>query len=271
MKRLALAAVVLVASHFACEAPARADAPPATFFSVDRTYLSSSSYLDQNGHTQPSSCTFVKNSTSVYAERRMGARDLWFADTSYDVDSCGAASTRGLNDIEAGIQHGIGHANPTLWNVRASLIVPGGYDVGANPSIGLGRPGATLGLTYLSNFRAGRGHYGYVTGGASVRAYTSYPAPQLLTNFTAGYHATPGLLLYESYYGVTHLGAGGQLRDVGLNPTISSSYASYQLSSNAVFALTGSIGLHFAVWNLLGGENYGTGNEYFAGLWVHLR
>lgn len=270
MKRLAFAAV-LVASQFACGAPARADGPAATFFSVDRAYFSSSSYLDRNGRMQPSSCTFVKNSTSLYAEHRMGSRDLWFADTSYDADSCGAASTRGLNDIEAGVQHGIGRTNPTLWNVRAALIVPGAYDVGANPNIGLGRPGATLGLAYLSNFRAGHDHYGYVTGGAGVRAYTSYPAPQLLTNFTLGYHATPGILLFESYYGTTHLGAGSQLHNVGLNPTISSSYDSYQLGSNAVFDLTGSVALHLAVWNLLGGENYGTGDQIYAGLWVHLK
>jgi hypothetical protein len=269
--RQTAAALALIGSLLACAAAASADDEARTFISIEQSYYSATDYIDSNGKTQTGSCTFTQQATSIYAQHQMNARDSWFADTSYNNDTCGSGNTRGLTDIELGVQHGISHANPTLFSIRGAVTIPTGYDIGANPRLGLGRPGAGVGLVYLSGFQGAKDHYGFVTAAAGVRAYTSYPAPQLNTNVTAGYGFTPGFMLIESFFGTTHLGAGGELQNVGVNPIVNASYNSYQLSSNAVFSISPAVRAHFAYWNLLGGENVGIGSQVYGGLWFQLR
>jgi hypothetical protein len=246
---------------------ARAD-DPATFIAIGPLYYSSSTFFDKSGKEQPAGCNFEKTGESIYVQQRLSAADSLRLSTEYDDVRCGGPSTRGLNDIEIDYLHGIsGASHPTQFSIEGSLIIPPGYSIEANPRLGLGRPGAALGAVYYANFRAGS-NYGYVTAGINVRAYTGYPAPQLTTNVTAGLHLTSKLLVYESFYGTTHLGAGGQLTNIGLNPTVNSSYDSYQLSENLAYALAPRTSLALSYTSLVGGWNTGIGSTLQAGVWL---
>jgi hypothetical protein len=248
---------------------ARAD-DPATFVAVGPLYYDSSTFIDKSGHQEPSGCDFQKRGESLYVQQRLSPGDSLRLSTEYDDISCGGPSTRGLNDIEVDYLHGLsGSSHPTEFSIEGSLIVPPGYSIAANPRLGLGRPGAGLGMVYYTPFKAGN-DYGYVTTAVNVRGYTGYPAPQLLTNLTVGLNLTSKLLIYESYYGTTHLGAGGQLENIGLNPTVNSSYDSYYLAENVAFALTPHASLALTYQSLLGGWNTGIGSTLQAGVWLRL-
>ena len=247
---------------------ARAGDPPATFIAVGPLYYDSSTYIDKNGHQQPSGCDFEKRGESLYVQQRLSAADSLRLSTEYDDISCGGPSTQGLNDIEVDYLHGVsGPSHPTQFSLEGSLIVPPGYSIAANPRLGLGRPGAELGVVYYATFKAGT-RYGYVTSAVNVRGYTGYPAPQLLTNFTVGLNLTAKLLAYESYYGTTHLGAGGVLTNIGLNPTVNSSYDSYYLAENVAYALSPRTSIALSYQSLLGGWNTGIGSTLQAGVWL---
>jgi hypothetical protein len=242
---------------------ARADDP--TFISIGPLNYSSSSYIDQNGKTHASSCTFEKRGESLYVQQQLSPSDQLRLDTEYDDDSCGGVSTRGLYDYLKGLS---GKSHPNQFQVEAGVIVPPGYSIAANPRLGLGRPGAELGGLYNGTFKAGS-MYGYVIASLDARAYTGYPAPQLLSNVTAGLNLTRQLLVYESYYGTTHLGAGGTLIDIGLNPTVNSVYDSYTISENVAYAFTRKTALALTYQSQLGGWNTGIGTTLQAGLWFH--
>jgi hypothetical protein len=260
--------VSALALALACApAAARADDPP-TFIAIGPLYYSSSTYIDKNGKTQSSGCTFQKTGESIYVQQRIDTTDSARLSTEYDDVRCDGPSTRGLNDIELDYLHGLGGpAHPTQFSIECSVIITPGYSIEANPRLGLGRPGAELGSVYLQTFRAGS-RYGYITAAVNVRGYTGYPAPQLLTNFTAGLNLNGKLLIYESYYGTTHLGAGGELTNVGLNPTVNSSYNSYTLSENLAVALSARTSIALSYQSLLGGWNTGIGSTLQAGVWL---
>lgn len=261
--RVALTLVVLVLVPMV----ARAD-DPATFIALGPLYYDSSTFIDKSGHQQPSGCDFQKRGESLYVQQRLSTDDSLRLSTEYDDISCGGVSTRGLNDIEVDYLHGVsGPAHPTEFSIEGSLIIPPGYSIAANPRLGLGRPGAELGTIYSATFKAGD-RYGYVTSAVNVRGYTGYPAPQLLTNLTVGLNVTSKLLVYESYYGTTHLGAGGVLTNIGLNPTVNSSYNSYYLSENVAYALSPHTSLAVGYQALLGGWNTGIGSTLQAGVWL---
>lgn len=266
VRRVALTLPVLLAFSLLPIA-ARAD-DPATFIAIGPLYYDSSTYIDKSGRQQPSGCDFEKRGESLYVQHRIDAADSYRLSTEYDDISCGGASTRGLTDIEVDYLHGIsGHSHPTQFSLEGSLIVPPGYSIAVNPRLGLGRPGGELGAVYYATFKAGA-KYGYVTSAVNVRGYTGYPAPQLLTNLTVGLNLTSKLLFYESYYGTTHLGAGGQLTNIGLNPTVNSSFNSYYLSENVAYALTPRTSLALGYQSLLGGWNTGIGSTLQAGVWL---
>lgn len=246
---------------------ARAD-DPATFIAIGPVYYNSSTFIDRNGRIQSSGCDFQKSGESLYVQHQIDATDSYRLSTEYDDVSCGGPATRGLNDIEIDYLHGIGGAaHPTQFSLEGSLIVPGGYAITANPRLGLGRPAAEFGAVYSSPFKAGT-QYGYVTAAVNVRGYTGYPAPQLLSTVTVGLNATRRLLVYESYYGTTHLGAGGMLTNIGLNPTVNSSFDSYTLSENVAYAFSPRTSLALTYQSLIGGWNTGIGSTLQAGLWL---
>jgi hypothetical protein len=246
---------------------ARAD-DPATFVAIGPLYYDSSTYIDKAGHQQPSGCDFQKRGESLYVQQRIGVSDSLRLSTEYDDISCGGPSTRGLNDIEIDYLHGVsGASHPTEFSIEGSLIVPPGYSIAVNPRLGLGRPGAELGTVFYAPFKAGT-DYGYVTSAVNVRAYTGYPAPQLLTNLTVGLNLTSKVLVYESFYGTTHLGAGGQLTNIGLNPTVNSSFDSYYLAENLAYAVAPNASIALTYQSLLGGWNTGIGSTLQAGVWL---
>jgi hypothetical protein len=240
------------------------------FISVGPTYYSSSSYLDSVGHQQPSPCTFEKNGESIYASHQFNPGDSLQVSTEYDTISCGASITRGLNDIEVDYLKGIsGPAHPMLYRLEASVIIPPGYSIEVNPRLGLGRPAAELGAVYLAPLKSGS-LYGFITSAVNVRAYTGYPAPQLLTNVSAGLNFSKQFLFYESFYGTTHLGNGGTLVNVGLNPIVNSKYDSYTLTENLVYNFNPREALALSCQSLLGGTNIGIGDTFQAGVWIRL-
>lgn len=246
----------------------RAETDPATFLSITSANYQSSQYLDDKGQKHQSSCVFQQTSTSIYAQHRFGAHAGWFADTAYNTETCGGGTTRGLTDIEIGATHSLGSKIVAPFGLRGSLIVPSNYSLQANPRLGIGRPAAQLGVTYLSGFRTDRMHYGFVNGGVGVRAYTGYPAPQLETNLTVGLNLSKRVAVYEGYYGTTHLGAGGTPVQVGLNPIVSARYDSYQLASNLVVKVAPGVSLSVSAWNQLGGRTVGLGQTLSTGLWA---
>jgi hypothetical protein len=246
---------------------ARAD-DPATFVSIGPLYYSSSTFINKSGQTEPSSCNFQKTGEAIYVQQRLDAADSLRLSTEYDTISCGGPSTRGLYDIEVDYLHGVSSAShPTEFSIEGSVVIPTGYSIAANPRLGLGRPGAELGSVYYSTFKAGS-LAGYVTAGVNVRAYTGYPAPQLLTNVTAGLNLTSRLLAYESFYGTTHLGAGGTLLNVGTNPTVNASYDAYYISENLAYAFTPRTSLALTYQTLAGGWNTGIGSTVQASVWL---
>lgn len=263
--RIALAAGVLACALL----PRAANADdPATFIAISPLYYHSTTYFNTAGKEQPSGCDFQKTGESIYVQQRLSASDEMHLSTEYDDVRCGGSSTRGLTDIQVDYLHGIsGSAHPTQFSVEGSLIIPAGYSIAANPRLGLGRPGAALGAVYYTPFKAGS-NYGYLKAEVNVRAYTGYPSPQLNTNVTAGLNLTPKLLVYESFYGETHLGAGGQLTNIGLNPTVNSSYNSYQLAENVAYNITPRTALVLNYTSLVGGSNTGIGSTVQAGVWL---
>lgn len=257
-----LAALVLSCSPLAAQAD-----DPATFVSVGTLYYNSSTFVDMKGQSHPAECDFRKRGESLYVRHRVSANDELLLSTEYDDVSCGGSSTRGLSDIEVDYLHGIGGAtHPRRFSIEGGLILPPGYSIAVNPRLGLGRPGAALGAVYSSDFKAGS-KYGYITAGANVLGYTSYPAPQLRTNVTVGLNLTSKLLAYESFYGTTHLGAGGRLMNIGLNPTVNSSYDAYQLSENLAYTFAPRTALALSYTSLIGGWNTGIGSTLQAGVW----
>jgi hypothetical protein len=264
--RLPAIALVIACLGFAPLA-ARAD-DPATFVSIGPLYYNSTTFIDKTGHVQSSGCDFEKTGESIYAQQRLSSADSLRLSTEYDNVRCGGPSTSGLTDIEVDYLHGVSSAtHPTQFSVEGSLIVPAGYSIEANPRLGLGRPAAEVGTVYYGTFKAGS-DYGYVTSAINVRGYTGYPAPQLLTNVTVGLNLSRRLLVYESYYGTTHLGAGGTLTNIGLNPTVNASYDAYQLAENVAFALTPHTSLALSYESLVGGWNTGIGSTLQAGVWL---
>lgn len=259
---IALAALAIACAPLA----ARAD-DPATFIAVGPLYYDSSTFLDKSGKKQSSGCDFEKRGQSLYVQQQLSKTDQVRVSTEYDDVSCGGPSTRGLNDIELDYLHGIGNAaRPAQFSLEGGIVIPPGYSIEVNPRIGLGRPGATLGALYAANFKAGS-LYGYVTAGANVLAYTGYPAPQLRTTVTAGLNLNRSVLVYESFYGTTHLGAGGQLTNIGLNPTVNSSYDAYQVAENVAFNFSPHTSLALSYTSLAGGWNTGIGSTVSAGVW----
>ena len=259
----------LLAACFLANIPlaARAD-DPSTFIAVGPLYYNSTTYLDKSGKQQASGCDFQKHGESLYVQQQVGTADQLRLSTEYDDISCGGPSTQGLTDIELDYLHGIsGSAHPNQFRIEGGVVLPPGYSIAANPRLGLGRPGATLGAVYYSSFKAGS-DYGYITAGVNVLGYTGYPAPQLRTNVTAGLNLTRQLLVYESFYGTTHLGAGGQLTNIGLNPTVNSSYDAYQISENLAYALTPHTSIALSYTSLAGGWNTGIGSTLQAGVWL---
>jgi hypothetical protein len=262
-------------SRIACAALALACVPvvaragdPTTFISISPLYYESTTFIDKSGRQQASGCDFQKRGESLYVQQRLSAADEVRLSTEYDDVSCGGPSTRGLNDIEIDYLHGIsGASHPRQFSLEGSVILPPGYSIEANPRLGLGRPGAAFGAVYASHFKAGS-NYGYITAGIDVLGYTGYPAPQLRTNVTAGINLTPRLLVYEAFYGNTHLGAGGQLTNIGLNPTVNSSYDAYQLAENVAYAFTPRTSLALSYTSLVGGWNTGVGSTLQAGVWL---
>jgi hypothetical protein len=122
-------------------------------------------------------------------------------------------------------------------------------------------------MGYNGGFHIGPKHYGFVNAGLSVRAYTGYPAPQLISNAGAGYSVTPGVMIIDSFFGETHLGGGGSLTNIGINPTISAVYDSYANSASVVIKITPAVSLTADVWNQLGGRSAGIGQNYGVGFW----
>ena len=264
-KRHHLAAAVALTLAIA-PAAARAD-DPSTFISVGPLYYHSSSYIAQNGTVQPASCEFQKTGESIYIQQQLSPGDQLRLSTEYDDDRCGGPSTRGLYDIEIDYLKGIGGAgHPARFQLEGSVIIPPGYSIEANPRIGFGRPGAQLGAIYNGTFKTGS-LYGYVIASVAARAYTGYPAPQLLSNVTAGLNLSRSVLFYESFYGTTHLGAGGTLTNIGFNPTVNAVYDSYTLSENVAFSFTPRTALALTYQSQLGGWNTGIGTTVQAGLW----
>jgi len=262
--RAALAAAILGLAP----ATARADQPQ-TFIAIGPLDYQSSSYIDRSGNTHPGSCTFEKRGESLYVQQQLSASDQLRLNTEYDDDSCGPLTTRGLFDIEVDYLKGLSSkAHPNQFQVEIGAIVPPGYSIAANPRLGLGRTAAEFGGVYNGTFKAGA-RYGYVIASLSARGYTGYPAPQLLSNVTAGLNLTRNLLFYESYYGTTHLGAGGTLTDIGSNPTVNSEYDSYTISENVAYAFTPRTALALTYQSQLGGWNTGLGNTLQAGAWFH--
>jgi len=245
---------------------ARAD-DPTTFVAIGPAYYQSTTYIDKSGHVQPSSCEFQKSGYSIYVQHQLGAADQLRLATEYDDDRCGGASTRGLYDVEVDYLKGIsGAKHPAQFQLEAGAIVPTGYAITANPRLGFGRTAGQLGGVYNGSFKTGA-LYGYVIASLNARVYTGYPAPQLLSSFTAGLNVTRRLLIYESYNGTTHLGAGGTLINIGLNPTINAEYDSYTLSENAALAIGRRTSLALTYQSQLGGWNVGRGTTLQAGLW----
>ncbi len=266
MLRLPAIALAAACLGFAPQA-ARADDPP-TFVSIGPLYYNSTTYIDKSGRVQPSGCDFQKTGESIYAQQRLSAADSLRLSTEYDDVRCGGPATQGLTDVEVDYLHGVsGATHATQFSVEGSLVIPAGYSIAANPRLGLGRPAAELGAVYYATFKAGS-NYGYVTSGINVRGYTGYPAPQLLTNVTVGLNLSSRLLVYESFYGTTHLGAGGTLTNIGLNPTVNASYDAYQLAENVAFALTPHTSLALTYQSLVGGWNTGIGSTLQAGVWL---
>ncbi len=264
--RRAFGAAILGLACALAPLAARAD-DPATFVSIGPLYYQSTTYIDRNGRVAQSSCDFEKTGESIYVQQQLGPGDQLRASTEYDADRCGGPSTQGLYDIEIDYLEGIGGAaHPARFQLEAGVVIPPGYSIAVNPRLGFGRPGAQLGAVYNGSFKAGSLD-GYLIASANVRGYTGYPAPQLLTNVTAGLHLTRALLAYESYYGTTHLGAGGTLTNIGLNPTVNAEYDSYTLSENVAFAFTPRTSLALTYQSQLGGWNTGIGSTLQAGLW----
>lgn len=253
-----------MASPVACSA----DDQPKTFVALSYSLYDSANSLDRQGHPQTSSCAFRDQTVGLYISHQINPRDNWFGDTSFSHPSSCGNSNSGLGDVEFGYQRGIGNdARPTQFAIKGSISLPSGYNIADNLRLGLGRPGAQLGMTYFGGFQGQQHHYGFVSAGAAVRAYTTYPAPQLETNIGVGYGATPGLLVIESYFGTTHLGGGGHLTNIGANPFVTSVYDSYQMNSSLIFSLTPRLAFNVGYWNLLGGFNVGTGSQVSAGFW----
>jgi hypothetical protein len=265
-KRHHLAAAAIAFALAVAPAVARADDPP-TFISVGPLYYQSTTYVDAGGHVHSSSCTFEKTGESIYVQQQLSPGDQLRLSTEYDSDRCGGPSTRGLYDVEIDYLKGVGgHAHPAQFQLEGSAIVPPGYSIEANPRLGFGRPGAQLGGVYNGTFKAGS-LYGYVIASVAARGYTGYPAPQVLSNVTAGLHLNRAVLFYESFYGTTHLGAGGVLTNIGLNPTVNAVYDSYTLSENVAVSFTPRTALALTYQSQLGGWNTGIGATLQAGLW----
>lgn len=243
---------------------------PENFIAFNQSYYATSKGYDWQGAVQSGGCTFVSQAESVYVAHTMSPRDSWFADTAYyTLSSCGAV-TRGLTDVEVGYQRGISTAKaPTLYSFRASIAIPTGYSIEANPRVGLGRPSLQIGMAYNGGFHIGakHPHYGFIAATLGARVYTGYPAPQLLSSAGAGYSVTPALLVIESFFGGTHLGGGGLLTNIGINPTVSAVYDSYASATSVVIKLTPALSLNANVWNQLGGRNAGIGQNYGLGFW----
>ena len=85
---------------------------------------------------------------------------------------------------------------------------------------------------------------------------------------TAGINLSKRVLVYESYYGTTHLGAGGTLLNIGLNPTVNAEYDSYTLSENLAYALSRGTSVALTYQSQLGGWNTGIGTTLQAGVWL---
>ncbi len=264
--RIAFAALALACAPVVARAAGQANM--STFIAVSPLYYDSSTYLDKSGQKQSSGCDFQKRGESLYVQQQLSTADQLRLNTEYDDVSCGGPSARGLNDIELDYVHGIsGAAHPMQFALEGGVVVPPGYSIAVNPRLGLGRPGATLGALYAANFKAGS-DYGYVTAGVNVLGYTGYPAPQLRTNLTVGLNLSSKLLVYEAFYGTTHLGAGGQLTNIGLNPTVNSSYDAYQIAENVAYSFTPHVALTASYTSLAGGWNTGIGSTIQAGLWL---
>ncbi len=241
-------------------------APGSTFVSVSQSYYSSTQYVDANGNRQPNGCDFQKSATTLYAEHGFNPRDTGSVQFEYDDDRCGNATTSGLNDVQLAFLHQVHRSATTSLGWKAQVLVPTGYDIGANPRIGYGRVGGQFGYVYGGGFRD-IGGYGFYSIESGVRAYIGYPAPQFRTFGTVGSDLGPYLQLMAQLEWNQSLGAGQTLTYVGLNPTIFPKFSDVAGIVTLRVKLTPHLSLVGSTSGVFYGRDYGIGSTSAIGIW----
>lgn len=240
--------------------------PGSTFFSLQQSVYNAADFWNDSGIREPNGCNFLEVATTLYVEHGFDPRDTGSARIEYDHDACGPSTQNGLNDFTFAWLHQMRHSDTTSLSWRAEAIVPGGYNIGANPRIGYGRFGAQFGAVYAGSFRS-EGGYGFYSIESSLRGYFGYPAPQLRTFGQIGEDISSRVQLIGQVEWNQALGAGHTLTNVGLNPQIFPAYSDAQTWAILRIRVAPHISLVGSTSYVFWGRDYGIGSTSAIGLW----
>jgi hypothetical protein len=241
--------------------------PNSTFASLSQSVYTSTQYFDDAGVRQPNGCDYQKNATTLYVEHGFSLKNVGSVQFEYDHLTCGGAVTNGLYDIEFAWLHELTHGATTHFSWLAQLLVPTGYNIGANPRIGYGRLGAQFGYVYAGNFKSWGSGYGFYAISAGLRGYFGYPAPQLRTFSTIGADMTPALQLIAEVEWDEALGAGHTLENIGENPQIFPAYSDGQAYVLVRIRLNPHLSLVGSTSGVFYGRDYGIGPTNAISIW----
>lgn len=241
--------------------------PGTTFVSLSQSVFISTQFFDNNGVRQSNGCDYQKNATTLYLEHGFSAKDLGSVQLEYDHLSCGGSVTNGLYDAQLAWLHGIHNGGTTHFSWLAQVLVPTGYDIGANPRIGYGRLGGQFGYVYAGSFKSWGSGYGFYSVAAGLRGYFSYPAPQLRTFGVIGADMTPAMQLIAQVEWDQALGAGHTLTNIGANPQVGPAYSDGEAYVVLRIRLNPHLSLVGSSSGVFYGRNYGIGPTNAIGIW----
>jgi hypothetical protein len=243
-------------------------APNSTFLSLSQSVYTSTQYYDADGVRQFNGCDYQKNATTLYVEHGFSLKDVGSVQFEYDHLTCGAGVTNGLYDVQFAWLHELTHGATTHFSWVGELLVPTGYNIGANPRIGYGRLGGQFGYAYAGSFKSWGSGYGFYSVTAGLRGYFGYPAPQLRTFGTIGADMTPAVQLIAEMEWDEALGAGHTLQNIGENPEVFPSYSDGQVYGLLRIRLNAHLSLVGSTSGVFYGRNYGIGPTNAISLWA---
>ncbi len=237
-----------------------------SFLSAQFWTYNTRSYWDRDGKKRNAHNHFVKRQINTYYEYGL-TKDITFVSKAlYDWiwQTVDPRKTTGFEDPEVGLRKLLWKNERRLISVEGTLIYPSG---GANkPVLRYGVFGFQGTLLYAGNFKINKKD-GFYAAELGYRWYRGYPSDQIRANAAVGYDFTKRIQVIVAYfleYGVFN-GHAIMNSDVIVNDP---NYRLLKGTITGVYRLSQKTSLTFGYYRHVWGQNVGTGQGFYGGLWL---